>query len=69
LPSRWECNKAARAVCGVRCRPIAVGHTAAVGVVVRIAGLARGLLRKAWLNVDWLWAGALLVTGIIVLVK
>jgi len=25
------------------------------------------LLRRAWINLDWLWAGALLVTGLVVL--
>jgi hypothetical protein len=34
-------------------------------VVYRRLGL--GLLRTAWLNLDWLWAGALVVTGIVVL--
>jgi hypothetical protein len=36
-------------------------------VVYRKLGL--GLLRKAWFNVDWLWAGVLLVTGLVVLVN
>jgi len=36
-------------------------------VVYRKLGL--GLLRKAWFNVDWLWAGALVVTGMVVLLK
>jgi hypothetical protein len=27
------------------------------------------LLRRAWLNMDWVWAGALVLTGLIVLVK
>jgi hypothetical protein len=36
-------------------------------VVYRKLGL--GLLRKAWFNVDWLWAGALVVTGTVVLLK
>jgi hypothetical protein len=39
----------------------------AAWVVYRKLGL--GLLRKAWFNVDWLWAGALLVTGLAVLVN
>lgn len=34
-------------------------------VVYRKLGLS--LLRKAWLNMDWIWAGALVVTGIAVL--
>jgi hypothetical protein len=36
-------------------------------IVYRKLGL--GLLRKAWFNMDWLWAGALVVTGAVVLVK
>jgi hypothetical protein len=36
-------------------------------VVYRKVGLA--LLRKAWLNLDWLWAFALVVTGAIVLFR
>ena len=39
--------------------------TGAAWVVYRKLGLA--LLRTAWFNVDWLWAGALVVTGVIVL--
>jgi len=34
-------------------------------IVYRRLGL--GLLRKAWLNVDWVWAAALVVTGVVVL--
>ena len=34
-------------------------------VVYRKLGL--GLLRTAWFNLDWLWAGALVVTGVVVL--
>jgi hypothetical protein len=36
-------------------------------VVYRRVGL--NVLRTAWLNLDWLWAGALVVTGVIVLVS
>jgi hypothetical protein len=39
----------------------------AAWVVYRKLGL--GLLRKAWFNVDPLWAGALVVTGAVVLLK
>jgi len=39
--------------------------TAAAWVVYRKLGLA--LLRTAWLNLDWLWAGALVVAGAFVL--
>ena len=34
-------------------------------VVYRKLGLQ--LLRTAWFNLDWAWAGALLVTGLVVL--
>jgi hypothetical protein len=37
----------------------------AAQVVYRKLGLM--FLRTAWFNLDWLWAGALLVTGIVVL--
>ena len=33
-------------------------------VVYRWMGLA--ILRTAWFNLDWLWAGALVVTGLVV---
>ena len=39
----------------------------AAWVVYRKLGLS--LLRKAWFNLDWVWAGALVVTGIVVLLK
>jgi hypothetical protein len=41
--------------------------TVAAWVVYRKLGLS--LLRKAWLNVDWVWAGALVLTGLVVLLK
>jgi hypothetical protein len=50
-------------------------HTAAYFTVMVLAAwlvyrkLGLALLRKAWFNMDWLWAGALLVTGIVVLLK
>jgi hypothetical protein len=36
-------------------------------VVYRKLGLA--FLRTAWFNLDWLWAGALVVTGVAVLLR
>ena len=39
----------------------------AAWVVYRKLGL--GLLRKAWFNMDWLWAGALVAAGMAVLLK
>ena len=44
-----------------------VTMTVAAWVVYRKLGLS--LLRKAWLNVDWVWAGALVLTGLVVLLK
>jgi len=40
---------------------------AAAWVVYRRLGLT--LLRTAWINLDWLWAGALVITGAVVLVS
>ena len=39
----------------------------AAWVVYRKLGLS--LLRKAWFNLDWMWAAALVVTGLFVLVR
>jgi hypothetical protein len=36
-------------------------------VVYRWCGLS--LLRKAWFNMDWLWAGALVLTGLVILLR
>jgi len=41
--------------------------TLAALVVYRKLGLA--FLRTAWLNMDWVWAGALVVTGVAVLLR
>jgi hypothetical protein len=41
--------------------------TMAAWTVYRKLGLS--LLRTAWINLDWVWAGALVVTGVIVLLK
>jgi hypothetical protein len=47
-------------------------HTAAYLTVMALAAwvvyrkLGLGLLRRAWLNLDWVWAGALVVTGMVV---
>jgi len=41
--------------------------TLAAWIVYRKLGLS--LLRKAWLNMDWMWAGALVLTGLVVLLK
>ena len=41
--------------------------TLAASVVYRKLGLA--FLRTAWVNLDWVWAGALVVTGVAVLLQ
>jgi hypothetical protein len=41
--------------------------TLAAWVVYRKLGLA--FLRTAWFNLDWLWAGALVITGLAVLLR
>jgi hypothetical protein len=53
---------------------MAVGlHTLSYFVVMALAAwvvyrrLGLGLLRTAWINVDWVWAGALVLTGLVVL--
>lgn len=57
-------------------RAIAVGvHTLAYLAVMTLAAwivyhkLGLNLLRRAWLNVDYVWAGALVFTGMVVLLK
>jgi len=50
-------------------------HTLSYLVVMTITAwlvyrkLGLSLLRKAWINVDWVWAGALVLTGLVVLLK
>ena len=50
-------------------------HTATYFTVMVLAAwlvyrkLGQSLLRKAWFNMDWLWAGALVLTGLIVLLR
>lgn len=47
-------------------------HTLSYLVVMTLAAwivyhkLGLSLLRKAWLNMDWVWAGALVLTGLVV---
>jgi hypothetical protein len=55
---------------------MAVGlHTLSYFTVMALAAWAvyrwfgLGLLRNAWFNLDWVWAGALVVTGLIVLLQ
>jgi hypothetical protein len=63
-------------VAGGHAAAMAVGlHTLAYFTVMVMAALVvyyqlgLGLLRKAWFNVDWLWAGALVVAGLVVLLQ
>jgi hypothetical protein len=50
-------------------------HTVAYLTVMTLAAwivyrkLTLKFLRTAWINMDWVWAGALVVTGIVVLLK
>jgi hypothetical protein len=50
-------------------------HTVAYLAVMTVAAwvvywkLGLSLLRRAWFNLDWLWAGALVVSGMVVLWK
>ena len=55
---------------------MAVGvHTAAYFVVMTLAAwvvyrkLGLAFLRRAWFNLDWVWAGALVVAGVAVLLR
>ena len=55
---------------------LAVGvHTLAYLIVMTLTAwvvyrkLGLGFLRTAWFNLDWVWAGALVVTGVAVLVR
>jgi hypothetical protein len=50
---------------GVHTLSYLIAMTVAAWVVYRKLGLS--LLRKAWLNLDWVWAGALVLTGLVVL--
>jgi hypothetical protein len=46
-----------------------LAYLAVMTLVAWVVYLKLGLrlLRKAWFNLDWLWAGALVVTGVVVL--
>jgi hypothetical protein len=60
--SAWSTNAAA---VGVHTLAYLAAMTVFAWVVYRKLGLR--LLRTAWFNLDWLWAGALVVTGVVVL--
>ena len=48
-----------------------VAYLGVMGLVAWIVyqKLGLNLLRKTWINLDWLWAGALVVAGLVVLLK
>ena len=52
---------------GVHTLSYFVVMTVAAWVVYRQLGLA--FLRRAWFNLDWVWAGALVVTGVAVMLR
>ena len=69
-------HMAAAGAQGAEAGALAVGvHTLAYLMVMALSAwivyrrLGLSLLRTAWFNVDWLWAGALAVAGIVVLFK
>ncbi|HVO22581.1 MAG TPA: hypothetical protein VMW56_03030 [Candidatus Margulisiibacteriota bacterium] len=68
------CHTVASSLGGPWTAAMALGvHTLAYFVVMALAAwivyrkLGLALLRTAWFNLDWLWAGALVVTGAVVL--
>lgn len=61
IPGDWR----GAALLGVHTLAYLAVTALAAWIFYRYVGLA--LLRKAWLNLDWLWAGALVVTGMVVL--
>ena len=58
---------AAGAAAGIHTLAYFVVMTGAAWIVYRRLGLR--LLRQAWINMDWVWAGALVITGVVVLLK
>jgi hypothetical protein len=58
---------AAAAAAGIHTLAYFVVMAVAAWIVYRKLGLR--LLRQAWINVDWVWAGALVITGVVVLLK
>jgi hypothetical protein len=55
------------ALAGVGIHTAAMILTTAVIAVLVYEWLGLGLLRRAWINVDLLWTGALVVTGVVLM--
>jgi hypothetical protein len=58
---------AAAAAAGIHTLAYFVVMALAAWIVYRKLGLS--VLRQAWINMDWVWAGALVITGVVVLLK
>jgi hypothetical protein len=58
---------AGAAAVGIHTLAYFVVMAAVAWIVYRRLGLS--LLRKAWINLDWVWAGALVIAGVVVLLK
>lgn len=58
---------AAAASAGIHTLAYFVVMVAAAWIVYRKLGLS--LLRHAWINMDWVWAGALVITGVVMWLK
>ena len=55
------------AIATVGVHTMAMIATALLLAVVVYALVGVGILRKAWINLDWIWAGALVITGTVTL--
>jgi hypothetical protein len=53
--------------CGVGIHTAAIVLTTAAVAAIVYEWLGLGLLRRAWINVDLLWTGALAATGLVLL--
>ena len=62
-------NVAAADAIAVAIHPLAYLTVMALAAWVVYRKLGLSLLRKAWFNLDWMWAAALVATGLFVLVR
>jgi hypothetical protein len=76
VPAASHHSHAASAAAGIAAGSLAVAvHTLAYFTAMAIVAWAvyrrfgLSLLRTAWFNLDWIWAGALVVTGLVVLLS